>query len=291
MPDWHAFQRFNGSIVEFYGLWAYCQEQGSSLGTVCQRWPTAENELFNGERPSFVSTSDGLITTGMIFLSLGLIFAILAAALPFLAYLAAGLAFIAFVFLVVGLPIFGRQSDSFSASRGDVSYHKRYGFWLIVPTIVLEFLAVLAFLAAGLLYKLFGFGNLGTSFPNKTYGGQQMLGPPNMFNGPPNRNLPYGMRPPPMLNAPYSSMPFAGQTVSSLLSEYLSERSPQFTRPMLVRSASVSVLPQPTIFRSITPTPVPNVTPAYVRISEPPPFQPIINLTGQTLVGPLRRIS
>jgi hypothetical protein len=277
--------------VEFYGLWAYCQEQGASLGTVCQRWTTAENELFNGQTPNFIRTSEGLITAGMIILSLGLVVAIIAAALPLLAFLAAALAFIAFILLVVGLPIFGRQSDDFLATRGDVSYNKRYGFWLMVPTIVLEFLAILAFLAAGILYKLFGFGNIATSSSNEIYGGRQMLGPPNMLNIPP--PLPYGMRPQMPYPGGIVAMPVIAGPIPSLLSEYLTTRSPQYTRQSILRSTSLSVLPQPTIIRSISPGPTSTVTPAYVRISEsiPPPPSPIINLSGQTLIGPLQRIS
>jgi hypothetical protein len=266
--------------------------------TVCKRWPTASDELFNGTRPTFIRAAEGLITTGMIFLSFGLIAAIFAIALPFLAYLAALLAFIAFIVLVIGLPIFGRQSNNLSQTRGDVSYNKRYGFWLIVPTIVLEFLAILFFLAAGLLYKFFGYGNLLTSSGNQTYGGRQMLGKANRLNVPPMMNMPYGMRAPGlfgaggMVSAPYAYPPLAGETGPSLLSEYLSQRIRPYD-PIVVRTAGMSVLPQPSIVRTITSAPVPNVTPAYLRVGEPvgPSFQPIINLTGQTLVGPLQRIS
>jgi hypothetical protein len=313
VADWQQLQRYVGSDIEFYGLWAYCQEQGSSYATVCQRWHTAADELFNGTRPDFIRTSEGLITTGMIFLSLGLFVAILAALLPYLAYLAALFAFIAFIFLIVGLPIFGRQSNDFSTNRGDVEFNKRYGFWLMVPTIVLEFLAILFFLGAGILYKAFGYGNIGTSFSNKTppfdnrktnmgniaYGGQQMLGPANMFDVPPNINIPYGASSPAlsgtggMASGPDSYLPFTSQIMPSLLSEYLAQRSPISYGPIAVRTSGMSVLPQPSFVRSITATPVSNITPSYLRMGEPigPRFNPIINLSGQTIIGPIQRMT
>ena len=281
MPDWHELRRFNNSDVEFFGLWSYCQEQTPTFTTVCRRWPTAADQLFNGSRPDFINVSDGLITTGMIMLSLGLVAAAIALILPVIAYLAAVLAFLAFLFLVIGLPIFGRQSNSLSRSRGDVSFNKRYGFWLIVPTIVLEFLAILAFLAAGVLYQLFGFGNFASSNRIKPTMGQRMLGPPNMLNPP------YGMRPFPvlygggMMNSPYSSTSSLNRPLPTLLSEYLSERPISYRSPIIIRSTPGNVLPPPSIVRAGTP--LPNVTPAYIRSGEP-----IINLTGTTILGPIQ---
>ncbi|UJR22819.1 hypothetical protein I4U23_025849 [Adineta vaga] len=277
VPDWHTFKRFSGSITEYYGLWAYCQEQTPLYDTVCQRWSTAESQVFNGTRPNFISTSQGLITTGMILLSLGLLAAIAAALLPLLAFLAAVLALMAFIFLVIGLPIFGRQSNDYSNVRGDYYYNKRYGFWLMVPTIVLEFLAALLFLAAALLYKKSGYGNLGSGVSSKAInmrnpimGGQQMLGPA------------YGFRPP---------VPFVPRTEPSLLSQYLTQRvtQPYDQPPALLRIASS--LPQPSIVRATGVPIAHNPAPAYYRIGEPvgPPFKPIINLTGETIVGPLLR--
>ena len=293
VPDWHELRRFNNSDVEFFGLWSYCQEQSPTFATVCKRWPAAADQLFNGSRPDFINVSEGLITTGMILLSLGLVTALIALILPILAYVAAVLAFLAFLFLVIGLPIFGRQSNDLSRARGDVSYNKRYGFWLMVPTIVLEFLAILAFLAAGILYKLFGFGNIASSSRAKPYMGQRMLGPANMLNLPPNTNPPYGMRPFPvlygggMLGSPYSSTSSVNQPLPSLLSEYLSER------PIVIRAAGAGVLPQPSIIPAGPFGPRSSVTPAYVRSSEPilQTSAPIINLSGKTILGPLQRIS
>lgn len=288
MPDWHAFQRYNGSTQEFYGLWAYCQEQSPTYGTVCKRWPTAENQLFNGSRPNFIRTSQGLITTGMILLSLGLFSGIVALLLPILNFAAALLAFLAFLFLVIGLPIFGEQSNDFSASRGDATYNKRYGFWLMVPTIVLEFLSILCFAASGVLYRLYGFGNitssLGKSHP--IYGGQRMLGPPISMSRPQyGFGAPWMGRMSPPLPAFPPPMPYSPMTqrsiVPGLLSEYLSQQSSQFL--------------QPTILPPIALNPAPQIMPAasYLRAGEPagPPFQPIINLTGRTIVGPLRTIT
>lgn len=325
VPDWHKFQRYNNSAIEFYGLWAYCQDQNTVDGTVCKRWPTAENELFGGSRPNFVRAAEGLITTGMILLSLGLFAAILAAAIPFLAYLAAGLAFIAFILLVIGLPIFGRQSNNYSATRRDVQYNKRYGFWLMVPTIVLEFLAILFFLAAGLLYRYFGFGNIASSFRTRPppygktiYGGQQRAALPHMIPVPATLGIPYGNGPPvsygtggmiappiygtggmaspsmysPSLGgrSPYSTPQFPHHGVPSLLSQYLAQRSPQLQGPTIVRSSTLTVLPQPSIIPGPSSS-LSGVTPAYLRIAEPvgPRFNPIVNLSGETIIGPIQR--
>lgn len=297
VPDWHELRRFNDSDVEFYGLWSYCQEQSPTFAIVCRRWPTAEDQLFNGSRPDFINVSEGLFTTGMVLLSLGLVAALIALVLPLLAYVAAILAFLAFLFLVIGLPIFGRQSNDLSRARGDVSYNKRYGFWLMVPTIVLEFLAILAFLAAGLLYKMFGFGNIASSSKVKPYMGQQMLGPANMLNLPPNTNPPYAMRPFPVLygggmrGSPYSSNSSIYQPLPSLLSDYLNERPMQYRNPIIIQAPSPGVLPQPSIVRAASSAPMSSMRPAYVRSTDPifESSTSIINLSGQTILGPLQR--
>ena len=333
MPDWHAFQRYNGSITEYYGLWAYCQDQAPQYTSVCRRWPTAADQLFSGSQPSFIRASQGLITTGMILLSLGLIAAIVALALPLLLYLAAALAFLAFILLIIGLPIFGRQSNNLSVSRGDFSYNKRYGFSLIIPTIVLEFLAILAFLAAGILYRLFGFGNVGSrSSVRSAYGGQRKLGPANMLVAPPYASNPYQTGPRFFGAGEFMAEPsrypaLGGQgPTSGLLSDYLYHRGPQEYNQFPMLPTGASALQQPSLARALFPGLVPNVTPAYVRAEQPigpanlrlgelmapnglrlaepmlpgglrvgepvgPAFAPIVNLTGQTLVGPVRRIS
>ncbi|CAF3825688.1 unnamed protein product [Rotaria sp. Silwood1] len=309
VPDWQGFQRYNGSIAEFYGLWAYCQAQSTSFGTVCNRWSTAEDALFNGSRPNFIRTSEGLITVGMVFLSLGLAIAIVAAILPLIAYVAAFFALISFIFLVIGLPIFGRQANALSAAQGNYTYGHLYGFWLIVPTIVLEFLAMLFFLAAAVLYKLCGYGNILSGLGKTVGGGQQVLGPYNKVGktygvgpaygmgvpgadwlagmGAPGANLPYGMGAPGLY--PASAPPY--HLAPTLLSQYLNQQVPRPAPQLVARLVTVSSLPQPSIARAIAPAPMPNVLPDYYRIGEPagPPFRPIINLTGQTLVGPLIR--
>ncbi|CAF1396062.1 unnamed protein product [Adineta steineri] len=276
VPDWHAFHRYNYSSQEYFGLWSYCQDQSPLFNTVCNRWSTAQNELFNGSKPSFVTTADGLITTGMIFLSLGLIAAILAAILPLLAYLAAILTLTGFVFLIIGIPIFGAQSTNFSKSRGDAQYNKRYGFWLMIPTIVLSFLAAILFLIAGYLYQQFGFGNVATrSKLRQPVGGQRMLGPANQLYG-----MPYAARPGIMQN-PYQYQRFTGQPGPSLLSQYIARRMPRYYGgPVIVRRA-VSVVSQP------VGTPA-YVTPAYYKSAAvaQPINAPLINLTGRTIVGP-----
>ncbi|CAF3322294.1 unnamed protein product [Rotaria sp. Silwood2] len=308
VPDWHSFQLYTNSIVEFYGLWAYCQEQVTTFGTVCNSWSTAENILFGGSRPHFIRTSEGLITVGMILLSLGLAIAVLATILPLIAYLAGLFALISFIFLVIGLPIFGRESNNLSIAQGDVVYNKRYGFWLMVPTIVLEFLSILFFLAAAFLYQRCGYGNIFSGASKKVTGGKKKLGPYNVLPGPSYVNAPYGMRPP-AANVPYGMGPPAGlgnnvigpdpypdwsypsQAMPTLLSQYLTQQVPRSSGHLVARIVSVSSLPQPSITRAISALPAPNVAPDYYRMSEPtgPPFRPIINLTGQTLVGPLIR--
>jgi hypothetical protein len=79
--------------------------------------------------------------------------------------------------------------------------------------------------------------------------------------------------------------------IPSLLSEYLAQRPSRFYGPTVVRSSGLSALPQPSIAGAIANEPLSNVTPAYLRIGEPvgPRFTPIINLTGETLVGPVQR--
>jgi hypothetical protein len=281
VPDWQAFQRYNGSTTEYYGLWAYCQEPAPLYNSICKRWSTAEDELFNGTRPDFVKTAEGLITVGMIFLSLGLIAGVFAAILPLLAYLAGGLTFIAFLFLVIGLPIFGKQSNNLSQLQGNATYNKRYGFWLIVPTIILSFLAAILFLITGFFYQRFGFGNIASnSYSQRPYGGQQLLGPANALGG-----MPYAARPGyGMMYNQYQGL--AGLAQPSLLSQYIAQRMPRYYGPVVVRRTVISALPQPSI-APIVSQPV-YVTPAYYRnpVAAQPAYGPLINLTGSTLVGP-----
>jgi hypothetical protein len=277
VPDWQTFQRYNGSATEYYGLWAYCQQPPPLYSTICKRWHTAGRQIFNGSRPNFVSTADGLITTGMIFVSFGFIAAVFSALLPLLAYLAGVLTFIAFIFLVVGLPIFGNQANNLSKLMKDVSYHKRYGFWLIVPTIVLSFLAALLFLGAGFLYQKFGFGNFAThSYSRRPYGGQQLLGPAYAI-----RAMPYGMVPRIANPYPYPYPGFIGlQQQPSLLSQYIAQRMPRYSGPVAVRRIDIGALPQPSVM-TVVGQPI-YVTPSYYRA-------PLVNLTGTTLVGPVVR--
>ena len=289
VPDWHAFQRYNGSTTEYYGLWAYCQDQAPLFTSVCKRWPTAEDQLFNGSRPSFIRAGEGLITVGMIFISLGLIAAIFSVLLPLLAYLAGGLTILAIIFLIIGLAIFGRQSNNLSQLRGDANYNKRYGFWLIVPTIVLGFLASLLFFGAAFLYQRFGFGNFAThSYSRRPYGGQRALGPAAVV-----RAMPYAAGPGMygvggMMANPYQAM--GGYRQPSLLSQYIVQRIPRSYAPPPAQRTVVTALPQPSIARAVG-QPAAYVTPAYYRAPSTvrPAYTPVVNLTGQTLVGPAVR--
>jgi hypothetical protein len=276
VPDWQAFRRYNGSTQEYYGLWAYCQEPAPTFSPICRRWSDAEVQLFNGSRPNFVRTAEGLITTGMVLLSLGLVAGFIAAILPLLAYLAGALLLLAFIFLVIGVPIFGRQSNNLSIQMGVASYNKRYGFWLMIPTIVLSFLAGLLFLAAGYFYQRYGFGNFAThSYSRRPYGGQQLLGPAYAIRG-----APYGAAP---------GMGYPYRTAPSLLSQYIAQRIPRYNGPSIVRQTIVSAIPQPSIGRSLG-QPFYSA-PAYFKSGTPAQSAygngGIINLTGRTLVGPV----
>lgn len=287
MPDWHQFQRYNGSTTEYYGLWAYCQQQAPLFTSVCKRWPDAEDQLFNGTRPSFVSTGEGLITVGMILLSLGLVAAVFSVLLPLLAYLAGGLTLLSVVFLIIGIAIFGRQSDNLSSLRNDATHSKRYGFWLIVPTIILAFFAGVLFLVAAFLYQRFGFGNFAShSYSRRPYGGQRLLGPANVLRGMPYAAAPgmYGIGG--MMGNPYQMA--GGYRQPSLLSQYIVQRIPRSYAPIAIRHTVVSVLPQPSIARAVG-QPAAYVTPAYYRAPSivRPAYAPVINLTGQTMVGPV----
>ncbi|UJR26150.1 hypothetical protein I4U23_007494 [Adineta vaga] len=289
VPDWHELRRYNSSTVEeYYGLWAYCQSTTSTVSsTVCRRWSDAADQIFNGTRPSFISTTDGLITTGMIFLSLGLVAAIFALVLPLLTFLAGGLAFLAFLFIVIGVPIFARESNNLSSSRGDSSYGKRYGFGLMIATIVLAFVAMLFLIIAGVLYNRFGFGNIASRSTIRS--GHQQLAPYNVLRG-----MPYAARPPyypmgVMPTAPYQ-YPAVGVAQPSLLSQYIAQRMPRYYGgPVVVRRTVVGALPQPSVLPAAGgPT---YVTPAYYRAAPvvQSGYAPLVNLTGRSLVGPVVR--
>ena len=290
VPHWHAFRRFNGTTEEYYGLWAYCQEQAPLYNTVCKRWSDAAQQVFNGTKPSFISTADGLITTGMIFLSLGLIGAVFALILPLLALLAAGLTFIGFLLTIIGIPIFGRESDKLSSLRGDTSTEKRYGFGLMIATIVLSFLAAILFLVAGILYNRFGFGNIASRSRIRIRGGNQALSPYNVMP-----RMPYTARPQPyygvgqMPTYPYP-YPVVGLPQPSLLSQYIARRMPRYYGgPAVVRRAAAGALLQPSVV-PMNAAPA-YVTPAYYRAAPAAQqaYAPYINLTGRPIVGPVVR--
>lgn len=244
MPDWQAFQRYNNATQEYYGLWAYCQQSTSTFNSICKHWSAAADQLFNGTVPNFISTSEGLITTGMILLSLGLIAGVISAILPLLSYAAGVITLLAFLFLVIGVPIFGEDSNSLAKLQGATSYNKRYGFWLMIPTIILSFLGGGLMLATGYIYQKYGFGNLATHTKSKNpYGGSQLLGPPNA--------VPYGPNP------PYLYPPGSEPLGPSLLSQYIAQRMPRYYAPSVVRPAGMSEFPQPSVAR-------PGAQPAYV---------------------------
>ena len=236
-------------------------------------------------------TAEGLITVGMIMLSLGLIAAVFAAILPLIAYLAGALTLLCFIFLIIGLPIFGRESNNFSNLRGDANYNKRYGFWLIVPTIILAFLASILFIAAAFLYQRFGFGNVASHAYSRRppNGGFAMRGPANYVGG-----MPYGPQPAmygagSMMPNPYQGL--AGLAGPSLLSQYIAQRLPRSYGPVVVRRTVVSALAQPSMLQ-VAGQPTGYVTPAYYRapsVIQPGAYAPVINLSGQALVGPAVR--
>ena len=287
VPDWHEFQVSNGSITEYYGLWAYCQEQSPFFVSNCKRWSDAADQLFNGTRPSFVSTAEGLMTTGMVMISLGLIAGAFAALLPVICFVAGSLMAIGFVFLIIGLPIFGKESDSLSQLRGDANFSKRYGFWLMVPTIILAFISAILFFVAGVFYQRFGFGNIASHSQSRgPYGGKRQLGPANFLRGMPYFPLPgaYGN--------PYMYSGALGFRQPSLLSQYIAQRVPRYYSAPPAQRVIVTTLPQPTISRSLITTPT-YVTPSYYRAPTiiRRTYTPVINLSGQTLTGPIIRSS
>ncbi|CAF0722242.1 unnamed protein product [Rotaria sp. Silwood1] len=283
VPDWQAFTRNNGTTQEFYGLWAYCQQAPPFYSTVCKHWGTAATQIYNGSRPNFISTADGLMTTGMILLSLGLITGIVAAILPLLCYVAGILTFLGFLMIIIGLPIFGEQSNSLSKLQGITNYYKRYGFWLMVPTIIFSFIAAILFIIAAFLYQRYGFGNIAThSYSRRPQGGQQNLAPPNMIPGIP----PYGVRPG-MMPYPY---PPPGPLAPSLLSQYIAQRMPRYYGPTVVRPVVVSAFPQPST-SGAGGQPV-YVTPAYYRpAAVRSAYAPTVNLTGRAVYAPTVRVS
>jgi len=291
VPDWQGFRHFNGSTQEYYGLWAYCQDQSPLFNTVCQRWPTAEKILFNGSRPQFVKSAEGLITTGMILLTFALIAAVVSALLPLLAFGAAIVIILAMIFLIIGLAIFGREADNLSNNRGDAQHNHRYGFWLIVPTIVLSFVAGILWAAAGALYQKFGFGNIATRGIG-FYGGNrnQIRGPyPPLYTGGGMLANPYN---------PYNPLAGAPRPPTTLLSQFIAQGIPRYTglsppgnlppgTIAVQRTAYVprSLLPQPSIVRAMAPGPViQTAAPSYIRA-------PTVNLTGQPIVYSARPVS
>lgn len=279
VPDWHEFQYTNDTSTQYYGLWAYCQERNVFLNSVCRRWPTAAEQLYNGSTPNFIKTSQGLITTGMILLSLGLIAGVISAILPLLAYLAAALCLLAFIFLVIGLPIFGRQSNKLSDLQGDLRHSKRYGFWLMVPTIIFAFIAAILFGIAAFFYQKFGFGNIATHSKSRgPSGGQRLLGPANVLPG-----MACGANP------MYGMPSYVPPVQPSLLSQYIAQRMPQVYAPVAVRQVTVTALPQPSVI-PIGSGPA-YVKPAYYRapILSRPVYSNPINLSGQTVVAPTIR--
>lgn len=241
---------------------------------MCKRWPTAATLLYNGTTPNFIKTTQGLITTGMVLLSLGVIAGVVALLLPILAFIAGSLTFLGFVFLIIGLPIFAKEADHLSQLRGDARYSRRYGFWLIVPTIILAFFAAILFFVAAVMYKKFGFGNIATGVGRGPVGGQRLLGPPNFLRGMPYATVIPGLYGGMAAN-PYR-YPAVPYRQPSLLSQYISQRVPRSYGPVLVRRTYVTPIPQAGVPR------VAYSTPAYYRPS-------VINLSGQTLVGPVVR--
>lgn len=121
--------------------------------TNCQRWSNFANQIYNDTTPNFVKTSQGLVTTGMILLTLGFILAVITIRLCTLAFVTGTLALLSFLFLVIGIPIFSQQADNLANLQGAMHYSKRYGFWFMIPTLVLEFLGSILFLLTGIFHQ------------------------------------------------------------------------------------------------------------------------------------------
>ena len=210
----------------------------------------------------------------MVLLSLGVIAGVIALILPILSFIAGSLTFLGFLFLIIGLPIFAKEADRLSQLRGDARYSRRYGFWLIVPTIILAFFAAILFFVAGFMYKKHGYGNIASGSGRGAVGGQRLLGPANFLRG-----MPYAAAVPGLYGGitanPYR-YPAVPYRQPSLLSQYIAQRVPRSYGPVLVRRTYVTPVPQTGVPR------VSYATPAYYRPS-------VINLSGQTLVGPVVR--
>lgn len=153
VPDWQEVQYVNDTSIEYYGLWTYCQQVAPYYNTNCQRWSNAGNRIYHDTTPNFVKTSQGLVTTGMILLTLGFILAMITIKLGTLAFVTGTLALLSFLFLVIGIPIFGQQADKLANLQGAMHYSKRYGFWFMIPTMVLEFLGSILFLLTGIFHQ------------------------------------------------------------------------------------------------------------------------------------------
>ncbi|CAF0924663.1 unnamed protein product [Didymodactylos carnosus] len=274
VPDWESTHRYNGSTREFYGLWAYCQNQLPLYNTVCQKWPSAEKILFNGSRPQFVRSADGLVTTGMILLTFGLIAAVISALLPLLIFAGAILAFLSFLFLVIGLPIFARSANNLSKNRGDAQWNHLYGLWLIVPTIILEFLAGILWALTGFVYRKSGYGNIGT----RAIARPRVIQKPAQ-NGTNNLAMYRGA------GAPFLTGGY-GRPLYVAGGPFLNNGSYQLPyAPLQNTSVSQgSLLPQPSIARANYRPAIQTTTPAYIR----PYVRPYVNLSGRPVVTPAR---
>ncbi|CAF4319974.1 unnamed protein product, partial [Rotaria sp. Silwood2] len=157
------------------------------------------------------------------------------------------------------------------------------GFWLMVPTIILSFIAAILFIITAFLYQKYGFGNIATNTKSRrAYGGQQFLGPANAIPG-----MPYAMRPG-MMPYPY---PPPGPVVPSLLSQYIARRMPRYYAPIVVRPTVVSAFPQPST-SGAGGQPI-YVTPAYYRpaVVQRSSSAPTVNLTGRAVYAPTVRVS
>ena len=193
----------------------------------------------------------------MILLSFGLIAAVLAAVLPLTAYIAGALTFLGFFFLIIGIPIFGEESDELSELRGDATFNKLYGFDFMIAAIVLSFFAAIVLAIAGFLYQQFGFGNIAShSISQRVYRGQQRLGQPNVLES---RSDVNGYPTITQGSLPYST----NLTTGTLLSGYVARRMPRYYGPTIVPRTGVTGLPQPTLAQSTAAPPY--VLPDYYR--------------------------
>jgi hypothetical protein len=134
VPDWLAL----ATVSEFqrkFGLWNTCIQSITffSNGFDCQSWANSQES-----KPDFLETTSVFITFGCIFISFATGTALLGAVLKrsifrFLPLVAAFFSAVAFVFIAIGLSVFGGDYEAYGSNVSGTSVHRRWGYWIFVP--------------------------------------------------------------------------------------------------------------------------------------------------------------